>query len=316
MNGRITVIGSYMTDLTVYTDRFPADGEAVHGNAFHIACGGKGSNQAVAAHRAGADVVLIAKLGKDKFADDAIDFYKKEGIDTRFITHTDKVMTGMTSITVNSVTGENRMVLFPGANAELAAGDVYAAEAEIAKSDVLLFQNETSVESILAGMMIAKQYGVKTVFNPAPLKPIPSDILRRADYITPNQSEAEYYSGTSTKTKDEVTLACKKLMLKGCENIVVTMGAQGSFYYGDCGYIYTRGVKTAPVDTTGAGDAFNGALCVAISEGMDIEDALEFANAAAALCVERKGTADAMPYRGEIEAHKMVCYPHEARRKR
>ena len=316
MNCKITVIGSYMTDLTVYADRFPNDGEAVHGNRFHIAPGGKGSNQAVAAHRAGADVIFIAKLGNDKFGFDALEFYRQEGIDTRFITQTDKASTGMTSITVNTTTGENRMVLFPGANLFLTAEDVYRAEKEIASSDILLFQNETSEESILAGMMIAREYGVKTVFNPAPARAIPQDFLTRADFITPNQSEAEFYSGIKADTVDGAKLTCKKLMFKGCENIVVTMGAQGSFYYGDCGYVYTQAVKTEAVDTTGAGDSFNGAFCVALAEKMDIEEALKFANSAASLCVERHGTADAMPYRGEIEAHKMVHYPTDPRRKR
>lgn len=316
MNCKITVIGSYMTDLTVYADRFPSDGEAVHGSRFHIAHGGKGSNQAIAAHRAGADVIFIAKLGNDKFGFDALDFYKKEGIDTRFISMTDKAPTGMTSITVNTVTGENRMVLFEGANMHLTAEDVYKAEGEIAKSDIILFQNETSLESIMAGMILAKQYGIKTVFNPAPTREIPEDLLTRADYITPNQSEAEFYSGVKADSVDTAKLSCKRLMFRGCDNIVLTMGAQGSFYYGDCGYVYTKAVKTDAVDTTGAGDSFNGAFCVALAEGMDIEDALNFANAAASLCVERHGTADAMPYRGEIEAHRMVHYPTDTKRKR
>ncbi len=316
MNCKITVIGSYMTDFTVYADRFPNDGEAVHGSRFHIAHGGKGSNQAIAAHRAGADVIFIAKLGNDKFGLDALDFYKREGIDTRFVRTTDEAPTGMTSITVNTVTGENRMVLFPGANLCLGAEDVYRAEKEIANSDILLFQNETSKESIMAGLILAKQYGIKTVFNPAPTREIPTDFLTRSDYITPNQSEAEFYSGVKTDTVDGAKLACKRLMFRGCDNIVVTMGDVGSFYYGDCGYVYTKAVKTDAVDTTGAGDSFNGAFCVGLAEGMDIEDALNFANAAASLCVERRGTADAMPYRGEIEAHKMVHYPTDTKRKR
>ena len=316
MNCKITVIGSYMTDLTVYTDRFPNDGEAVHGSRFHIAHGGKGSNQAIAAHRAGADVIFIAKLGNDKFGFDALDFYRREGIDTRFVTQTDKAPTGTTSITVNTTTGENRMVLFPGANLHLSAEDVYRAEEEIAKSDILLFQNETSIESIRAGMILAKQYGVKTVFDPAPPREIPNDILTSADFITPNRSEAEFYSGVKTDTVNDAKLACKKLMFRGCENIIVTMAEQGSYYFGDCGYIYTQPAKTEAVDTTGAGDSFNGAFCVALAEGMDIEDVLNFANSAASLCVERRGTVDAMPYRGEIEAHKMVHYPTDTKRKR
>ena len=309
MKAKITVIGSYLVDFTSYTDRFPSDGEAVYASSIRISHGGKGSNQAVAAHRAGADVTLILKLGCDTYGDKAVEFYKNEGIDTRFISRTDKAPTGMTSITVNTVTGENRMVLLPGANEHLSVSDIYAAEKEISESKIILMQNETNTECLSCALTLAKKHGVTVVFDPAPAKDIPPKLLYSADFITPNRAEAEYYSSMKVSNEAEAERASKFFMLKGVKNIITTLGEQGSLYFGYYGYLPTKAVKTDAVDTTGAGDSFNGAFCTAFAEGMDIEDALEFANTAASLCVMRKGAADAMPYRSEILTRKLVYYP-------
>lgn len=309
MKAKITVIGSYLVDITAYTDKFPSDGEAVYATDLKISHGGKGSNQAIASRRAGADVTLILKLGCDAYGDKAIELYKNEGIDTRFISRTDKAPTGTTSITVNNITGENRMVLFPGANELLSVSDIYAAEKEISESGIILMQNETNTECLSCALTLAKKHGIPVVFDPAPAKDIPPKLLYSADFITPNQNEAEYYSKMKVTTLSQAKRASKFFMLKGVNNIITTLGEQGSLYFGYYGILPTAPVPTEAVDTTGAGDAFNGAFCTAYAEGMDIEEALEFANTAASLCIMRKGAADAMPYRGEILTRKLVYYP-------
>ncbi len=301
MNEKITVIGSYMTDVITYADAFPENGQAVFADNAVISSGGKGSNQAIAAHRLGADVCLISKLGNDIFADIALAFYRKEGINTTHVSKTEKAPTGIASVMVNNITGENRITTLTGANDFLCAQDVYKAEKEISESKVLLAQNEVPPRALLAAFEIAKKHNVITVFDPAPARKIPIEVLTAADYITPNQSEAEFFTGIKADTKDNAVKAANAFIAMGCKNVIITMGENGVVCWGAKGYNVLPAVKCKAVDTTGAGDAFNGALAVALAEGMHVTDAVEFANAAASVCVGKSGAARAMPNRMEAD---------------
>ncbi|MBR6534980.1 MAG: ribokinase [Clostridia bacterium] len=301
MGGKITVIGSYMADVTMYVDEFPRAADAVFATHSKVSSGGKGSNQAVAAHRLGADVFFVAKLGMDIFADMALDFYRKEGMSTQYISRTERSHTGIAGITVNNKTGENKIALDPGANMLLSKEDVYNAEKIISESDILLMQNEIPTDALYAALELAKKYGIPTVFDPAPAKEIPVDILKAATYITPNQAEAEFYFGYPADTLKNATSVVKLMYFSGYRNPIITAGSEGAVYWGDHGYNIVKGIKCNAVDTTGAGDAFNGALAVALAEGMIVTDALEFANAAASISVTRYGAASSMPNRMDVD---------------
>ncbi len=297
MTAKIVIVGSFNTDLTAYMERMPRPGETVNGRKFVTGPGGKGSNQAVAAARLGADVTFIGRVGQDAFGDQAVRFWQQEGVNTDYIVRDPDHATGVAPIFVDD-SGENSIVVVLGANLNLKPSDVDSAAAVIARADVLLTQLEVNYDMVGYALKAAKQQGIRTILNPAPAGHLPADVVALADYITPNETELEVLSGRPGGSVEE---AARSLLTTEQQTVVVTMGAQGASYIrrGSSALIPTYKVNV--VDTTGAGDAFNGGLAVALAEGKDLPDAIAFANATAALCVTRPGTAPSMPSRAEVD---------------
>ena len=297
MPARIVVVGSFNADLTAYMQRMPRPGETVHGHKFVIGPGGKGSNQAVAAARLGAEVAFVGRVGQDIFSEIALRMWEQEGINTRYVVRDSENSTGVAPIFVDD-SGENSIVVVLGANLAVSPVDVDAAVGIITQADVVLTQLEISYEATGYALKVAKDRGVRTILNPAPAGQVSRDVLALADFITPNETELEALVGKSGVPVEE---AARSLLANDGQVVVVTLGAQGARWVSKHGSALVPAYKVNVVDTTGAGDAFNSGLAVALAEGKSLGDALAFANATAALCVTRPGTAPSMPQRHEVE---------------
>lgn len=298
MTAKIVIVGSFNTDLTSYMERMPRPGETVSGRKFVTGPGGKGSNQAVAAARLGADVTFIGRVGQDVFGDLALKTWEQEGINTRYVVRDPEHATGVAPIFVDD-TGENSIVVVLGANLNIQAADVDAAADLIAQADIILTQLEINYNMVAYALQAAKQRGVKTILNPAPAGHLPAEVVALADFITPNETELEVLSGKTGLTAEQ---AAHSLLTHDEQTVIVTLGAQGAQYVRKDATGVIPTFKVNVVDTTGAGDAFNGGLAVALAEGKPLTEAIAFANATAALCVTRPGTAPSMPRRDEVEA--------------
>ena len=295
---RITVLGSYNTDLVTLTPRMPQPGETILGNGFKTGPGGKGSNQAVAAARAGAQVTFVGRIGADMFGDMALKVWQDAEIDTGWVVRMEDEATGVASIIVDAG-GENMIVVASGANWHVSAEDAEQARPAIAGSRVFLTQLETPLPSVRAGMQIAHDEGVLTILNPAPGQQLDPDLLALADIITPNQTEAELITGIPSTDPES---ACRALREYGAHTVVMTLGGEGVLLYDDNGPQHFPAFKVERVvDTTGAGDAFNGALAVALAEGKLITEAIRFASATGSLSVTKQGATESMPSRAEID---------------
>lgn len=297
MTAKIVIVGSFNTDLTSYVDQMPRPGETISGNKFVTGPGGKGSNQAVAAARLNADVTFIGRVGKDVFANLAHDIWSKEGINTDYVVADEEHATGVAPIFVDK-SGENMIVVVLGANNNIQKTDIDAARETIASADVLLVQLEINYDMVAYALKVAKEVGITTILNPAPAGHLPENVVALADYITPNETELETLSGNAGGT---VIDNARALITTDHQTVVVTMGSQGAQIV-QKDYAELIGTFNVDVvDTTGAGDAFNGSLAVALAEGKSLKDAVKFANATAALCVTRLGTAPSMPQRSEVD---------------
>ena len=297
MPAKIVIVGSFNTDLTTYMERMPRPGETVSGRRFVTGPGGKGSNQAVAAARLGAEVTFIGRVGRDVFAEIALDIWQEEKINTDFVVQDPEHATGVAPIFVDDA-GENMIVVALGANLAITKADIDAAADVIAQADILMTQLEINYDMVDYALRIAKSKGIRTILNPAPAGEIPADTIALADFLTPNETELEVLSGISAaKQKD----AAQSLLTTDAQTVVVTLGQQGAMYVQKDSTGRIPGFEVDVVDTTGAGDAFNGGLAVALARDKSLEDAIRFANATAALCVTRPGTAPSMPRRAEVE---------------
>jgi ribokinase len=277
-------------------------GETILGHGFKDGPGGKGSNQAIAAARAGADVRMITRIGRDTFGEMARKAWAADGVDTRAVTIDDELPTGAAFIFVSTETGNNAIIVESGAAAKLSPTDVAAAEPVIASSKVLVTQFEQPVETAIAGLTLARRHGVLTVLNPAPAVPVDPAIYGLCDYVTPNETEAATLTGLRVETEADALAAAGALVAMGARNALITLGDKGALLHGEAGTQVVPAFRVAQVvDTTGAGDAFNGGFAVALAEGKSPLEAIRFANATAALSVQRPGTAPSMPTRGEIE---------------
>jgi ribokinase len=299
----VTVMGSFVADLAFRSKKLPAWGETVLGSEFRLGPGGKGSNQAVAAARLGARVSFIGQLGNDAFGDLARKTFREEGIDTGFLFATDEYSTGAASVIVDEVKGENSIVVVPGACFYLKASDVDKAEALIAESAVFMTQLELDIATVEHGLKLAKSLKVTTILNPAPALSLPEKIYPLCDYLTPNESEASSLAKMSVRSGTDAEKAADRLLSLGAKNVILTLGAQGAFVKNRKIAKHVPAFDAGPViETTGAGDAFNGGLAVALAEGLDIVQAVRFGCAVAGISVTRHGTASAMPKRNEVEA--------------
>lgn len=303
----VTVMGSYVTDLAFRTDKLPAWGETYMGSSFRMGPGGKGSNQAVAAARAGAQVSFISKLGRDLFGDLARKTYRDEGVDATHVLETDSP-TGAASIVVHADRGENSIVVVPGACFELAPDEVAQARELIARSAVFMTQLELSVPTVAFGLELAHSFGVPTILNPAPGCALPAAIFPQCDYVTPNESEAEILTGIGVSSLADAERAADALLARGARNAVITLGAQGALVRNATTREHVPAFSAGDVvDTTGAGDAFNGGFAVALAEGRGLIEAVRFGCAVAAISVTRPGTAPSMPQRSEVDALLLRC---------
>jgi ribokinase len=298
MAPKIVVVGSFNTDLTAYTEKMPRPGETVIGQKFITGPGGKGSNQAVAAARLGADVTFIGRVGQDVFAEIGLNIWKQEGINTDYVIRDPNNATGVAPIWVDR-SGENMIIVVPGTNLAVSLKDIDAAEDVIAQADVLISQLEINFDALTHALQVARKHGVRTILNPAPAASVSRDLVALADYLTPNETELEVLAG---KNDSNIETAARSLLTADEQTIVVTLGAQGARWVSknETDLIPTFPVEV--VDTTGAGDAFNGGFAVALAEGKSLEEAVRFGNATAALSVTRPGTAPSMPYRDQVEA--------------
>jgi len=297
MTAKIVVVGSFNADLVAYLQRMPRPGETVPGDRFATSAGGKGSNQAVAAARLGADVTFIGRVGKDVFANLAYEIWDAEGVNRDFVSTDDEYATGVAPILVDS-SGENMIVVVLGANSRLTAADIDAARERIAAADVLVTQLEINLDMAGYALETAKQLGVATILNPAPAAAIPQSLIDLADYLTPNETELETLSGSA----GDFAAAARTLLTRADQQAVVTLGAQGAQIVSGSESVAIPTFFVDVVDTTGAGDAFNAGLAVALAEGKALAQAVRFANAAAALSVTKPGAAPSTPYRAAVDA--------------
>ncbi len=297
MTAKIVIVGSFNTDLTSYLDRMPRPGETVGGDKFVTGPGGKGSNQAVAAARLGADVTFIGRVGQDVFAKLAYDIWEAEGVNTDYVIQDPDHATGVAPIFVDS-SGENMIVVVLGANLNIQQSDIDSAKDIIADADVLMVQLEINHDMVGYALQVAKDMGVTTILNPAPAAELPEDYVKLADYITPNETELETLSRSDS---DDVIANAKSLLTTDSQTVVVTMGSQGAQIVTQDQEQMIGTFNVDVVDTTGAGDAFNGGLAVGLAEGKSLEEAVKFANATAALCVTKPGTAPSMPQRSDVD---------------
>jgi len=300
-NKDIVILGVFVADTAYRASRQPKIGETIIGNEFSLGPGGKGSNQAVAAALAGGNVHFISRLGKDDFANMALSLWEKSGI-TPHVTQYSDSYTGAAYIFIEDETGNNAIIVSPGAAANINDDDIIANKELIQGSRVFMTQLEQSLDAADTALSFAKEGGAITILNPAPAQPLGENILKLCDFVTPNEIEAEQITGIPVKSIIDAEIAAGKLLEKGAKAAVITLGEQGALFKDKNQVIHQPSYEVGPVvETTGAGDAFNGGLAVALAEEMPIDKALRFACATASISVTRQGTAPSMPDRNEIE---------------
>jgi ribokinase len=295
----IIVIGSSNTDMVIKTQKLPVPGETILGGTFLMNPGGKGANQAVAAARLGGKVTFITKRGNDLFGNQAVGLLMREGIDTQYIIKDNDLPSGVALITVDSA-GENSIVVAPGSNGNLNQEDIPSSVFGSGNYDILLLQLEIPISTVEYSAVTAMQNNTKVILNPAPACQLPDNLLKHTWLITPNETEAEIISGVKITDISSAESAAVIIRKRGVKNVIITLGETGAYVKSDEYTGLVPGIKVTPVDTTAAGDVFNGALAVAISEGQGLKDAVIFANKAASISVTRMGAQASVPYRNEI----------------
>lgn len=302
MAGTIVILGVFVADTAYRAQRQPRMGETILGNSFALGPGGKGSNQAVAAARAGGTVHFITRLGVDPFADMARDTWARAGVVPQVTVDPDSY-TGAAYIFVEEATGNNAIIIAPGAAGRISVADVDAQAERIAGASVFVTQLEQPMEAAHRALTIARAAGVRTILNPAPAAPISDAMLALCDIATPNESEAEGITGIAVTNLDSAKRAAAALCARGVGCAIVTLGENGALYHDATQTVHIPAFNAGPVvETTGAGDAFNGGLATALAEGMDPIAAVRFGCATASISVTRPGTAPSMPSRAEIDA--------------
>lgn len=301
MQHPIVILGIFVADAAYRADRLPRLGETILGQDFRLGPGGKGSNQSVAAARAGGDVHFITRLGRDAFADMARDLWAGAGV-TPQVTEDPDSYTGSAFIFLEAATGQNAIIVAPGAAARVSVADVEARRSLIEGAGLFMTQLEQPLDAATHGLRIARAAGVSTILNPAPAAALSDDMLSLCDLITPNESEAEGLTGVTVTTRADAEAAADRLIARGVGAAIITMGENGVLYRKDGQSLHVPARASGPVvDTTGAGDAFNGGLAVALSQGASMERALQFGAAVAGISVTRHGAASSMPTRAEVE---------------
>lgn len=296
---KIIVVGSCNTDMVIKADRLPIPGETVLGGVFLMNPGGKGANQAVAASRLGGNVTLISKTGNDVFGRQSVSLYNAEKINTDYIFSDSKNPSGVALITVDS-NGENCIVVASGANASLCRADIDKAVSEIESGDLVLMQLEIPIDTVEYVAEIAHKKGIKVILNPAPARALSDTLLKNLYIIIPNKSEAEILSGIKVVDLESAKQAADIISDKGVDIVVITLGSNGALIKEHDQYQFVEAVKVEAVDTTAAGDVFCGSVCVGLSEGKSILEAVKMAAKASAITVTRMGAQSSIPYRSEL----------------
>jgi len=296
---KILVIGSSNTDMVIKTEKLPAPGETILGGTFLLNPGGKGANQAVSAARLGGKVTFVTKRGNDLFGNQAVGLLMREGIDTQFVVKDSELPSGVALITVDS-NGENSIVVAPGSNGNLLQEDIPAKLFETGRFEILLLQLEIPLSTVEYSAITAAANRIKVILNPAPAQKLSDNLLKHTWLITPNETEAEILTGITVSDITTAENAAISFQEKGVKNVIITMGAAGAYVKSESFTGMVPGIKVKAVDTTAAGDVFNGALAVALAEGKDLKEAAAFANKAASISVTRLGAQASAPYRNEI----------------
>jgi ribokinase len=297
---RITVVGSYATGLTMKVKRLPSTGETLLGTGYRVDYGGKGSNQAVGSARLGARVNFVAKIGKDAFGEMALSLYRDEGIDVANVKQTDGAPTGVGFIMVEAASGNNCIVIDPGANELLTAHDISSCAAAFESTSVVLTQLEIPVAAAEAALRLGRAGGAITILNPAPVRLLPPSVMQLIDVLTPNQVEAKVLTGRSPDAVIEPEKLARELIRSGVKQVVMTLGERGALIVTPSSSTHIPAVPISAVDTTGAGDAFNAGLATALASGAGLEAAVQFAVVAGGLAVTREGVIPSLPSCDEV----------------
>jgi ribokinase len=309
---RIAVIGSNMIDLVTYVDRMPAKGETVEAPRFEMGHGGKGANQAVAAAKLGADVVMVTAVGDDMFADKTIENFAALGIDTTFVRRVPGKASGVAPIMVEPG-GENSILIVKGANADLSPADVERAADALERCDLILLQLEVPLETVYAAIAFGKRHGVRTVLNPAPATPaLDIEKVCEVSYFVPNETELAILTGMPVESEADIAAAARSLLAKGMEAVIVTLGGDGALLATAAGLVRIEPTRVAPLDTTGAGDAFIGSFARYHGAGLSLREALAKAARYAADSVTRRGTQKSYATEAEFGAFEEKLSGHRA----
>lgn len=297
---RIAVVGSYATGLTMKVGRLPSSGETLLGDGYRVDFGGKGSNQAVGCTRLGAKTTFVGKIGNDNFAEMALELYRKEGLDIRWVKRTSEAPTGIGFILVEGESGRNCIALAPGANELLTPTDILECREGIDSSGVVLTQLEIPAPAAEAALAHGRSIGAITILNPAPVRPLSSSILGLVDVLTPNEVEARVLCDCSPDAVIGPEEMGRELIRKGTRQVVITLGEKGALIVTASSSIYVPAVRVPAADTTGAGDAFNAGLAVALASGASLEVGVQFAVVTGGLAVTKEGVVPSLPGRQQV----------------
>ncbi len=296
----ISVLGIFVADISFSGTKIPAIGETILGDKYNIGPGGKGCNQAIAIARLGGRVDFISKIGKDAYGELALNTLKKNEIKTENIIQDANLQTGVAGILIDKKSGKNAINVIVGAPTTLKINEISKQINIIKDSKIFLTQLEVPKDVTLHCLKIAKENGCITILNPAPASEITKEFYSNIDYFTPNETEAEFYTGVKITSEKEAKLAAHKLISFGVKKVIITLGEKGLFYADGQDEIYLKANSVKTVDTTGAGDAFNGGLAFGLSKGKSIKECLELANKVAGISTTKLGAGDAMPYLADI----------------
>ena len=296
----VAVIGSINIDLTTFVDRMPQAGETIFGRSFHLGFGGKGANQAVAAQLCGAQVRIVGRVGDDLFGPAALKALQSYDVDTGQVHTTESISTGVAPIFVES-SGQNRILVVKGANERVSPADIDKAAEMLRRAQCIILQLEIPVETVAYALCFARNAGIQTILNPAPAQPLSEEVLRHADYLIPNESEAATLTGMPVTSIEEAQTAAAQLQKMGAQSVITTLGANGALLATKGGSKHISGFSVEARDTTGAGDAFIGSFAYFLASGADPETAIHKANLYAALSTLKVGTQQSFVSREEFE---------------
>ncbi len=288
-------------DLVTYVERMPKIGETIIGKAFEQIPGGKGANQTAAIAKLGSKVKILGCIGEDHVGDTLLEALRKDDVDVTRIVHLNGISTGIAAITVDD-TGNNCIIVTPGANYQLSPAEIQSTQQIIADSRIIVTQLEIPLETVKYSLQLAKEFGKTTILNPAPAANLDHDLLSSVDLLIPNETELEFLSGQSVRSEMEIIEAAQVMLKRGVKDLIVTTGEKGCIYINGKGWKSFAAYRVDAVDTTAAGDSFIGAMAVGLNEGKTIEEAIPFAMATAALTVTKKGAQSSLPYRYEVDA--------------